>query len=118
MGPEQLVGTIEEVEPHPDDATTSEDPWQRANEEIGDLGRRLRDVYRAVADDGGPSEDDIRDAFATLLGAWNQVAGTLGTAMKDPAVRTHLRSAAGALADAVGATVSGLGAEIARDEEE
>ena len=86
---------------------------------MGDLGQRLRDVYRSVADETGPTEDEVKDAFTTLLGAWNQVAGTVGNAFKDSEVRGHLKSAAGALAEAVGATLSGLGDELAgRDEEE
>ncbi len=86
---------------------------------MGDLGRRLRDVYQAVADESGPSEGDIRDAFATLIGAWNQVAGTLTNAFQDPEVRGHLKSAAGALTEAVGATLRGLGDELGvHDEEE
>ncbi|HEX6945862.1 MAG TPA: hypothetical protein VF246_00700 [Acidimicrobiia bacterium] len=104
------------MEPHHDDATTSGDPWRRANEEIGELGRRLRDLYRSVADDEGPTEDDIRDAFSTLAGAWNKVATTFGNALQDPGVRRHLRTAVGSLADAVGATVSGLAAEISRED--
>lgn len=86
---------------------------------MGDLGRRLRDVYQAVADESGPSEGEIKDAFGTLMDAWNQVAGTVGNAIQDPEVRSHLKSAAGALAEAVGATLRGLGDELAdRDEEE
>jgi hypothetical protein len=116
MGAEQLVGTIEQVEPHRDDATTPEDPWHRASEEIGELGRRLRDLYHSVSDEEAPSEGDVRDAFAVLAGAWNQVASTLGTAVQDPEVRRHLRTAIGSLADAVAATVSGLAAELQADE--
>jgi hypothetical protein len=117
VGPEELVGTIEEVEPHDNDAKPPEDPWQRAQGEIGQLGRRIKDTYHAVADESGPSEDEIRDAFGTLLNAWNQVAGTVGVALQDPDVREHLRSAASALANALGATISGLGAELRAEEE-
>ena len=87
------------------------------NDEFGDLGRRLRDVYRTVSEDGGPTEEQVLDALATLAAAWSQVAGAMGVALKDPEVREQLKSAAGAFATALGATISGLGAELAREEE-
>ena len=116
MGAEQLVGTIEQVEPHPDDATTSQDPWRRANEELSELGRKLRDLYRSVSDESGPDEEEIKDAFGVLAGAWNQVATTLGNAMRDPEVRGHVRAAIGSLAEAVGATLAGLASELSDEE--
>lgn len=117
MGAEQLVGTIEQVEPHRDDPTTSDqDPWRRAGDELGELGRRLRELYRTASDGSGPSEDEIKDAFGILVGAWNQVASTLGNALRDPEVRAHVRSAVGSLAEAVGATLSGLADELSQDD--
>ncbi len=114
VGTEQLIGTIEQVETHENDPTSesSVDPWTTFQDEFSTLGDKLKDTYRKVADDTGPSEDEIKDAFATLAGAWNQLAGSVSSALKDPDVRQHLKDAGSAFATAVGRTVSELGAEL------
>jgi hypothetical protein len=68
-----------------------------------------------MADQRGPSEDEIRGAFATLVGAWGQVANSVGGALRDPEVREHLMQAASAFATAIGATLSELGTELQSD---
>jgi hypothetical protein len=114
VGTKQLVGTIEEVETHEPDPRSSEstDPWTRFHEEFGALGTRLRDTYRNVASENGPTEEEIKDALGTLAGAWNQVAGSVSSALQDTEVREKLKEAAGALAAALGRTISDLGSEL------
>ncbi len=89
---------------------------------MGGLGERLRDTYRNVSNGDGPSEEEVREALAILAGAWDQVAGSVSAALQDPEVRERLKAAAGSFANAVGTTISELGAEIrthdATDEEE
>jgi hypothetical protein len=110
----QLVGTIEEVETHDKDPTTDEhgDPWNTVQDELGGLGQRLKDTYRKVASEGGPSEEEIKDAFGTLASAWDQVAESVSTALQDPEVRQKLKTAASSLATAMGNTINELGAEL------
>lgn len=91
--------------------------------EFAELKNRLADTYRRVANDHGPTEDEIREAFATLAGAWDQVAESVTTALKDPDVQEKLKDAAGSFATAFGATMSELGSvlrasESSGDEEE
>ena len=119
VGPKQLVGTIEEVDTHrPDPTTDGEvDPWDAVTLEWTALKDRLRDTYRDLASDEGPSEEEIKAALATLAGAWDQVAASFSAAMGNPDTRAQLKKAAGSLATALGATVSGLGEEIRRPEE-
>jgi hypothetical protein len=114
MGPEQLVGTIEQVETHRTDPTSDDkaDPWDEMSSEFSSLGDRLKETYRKVAAEGGPTEDEIKGAFVTLVGAWDQVARAFTTALNDPDTRAHLKSAASSFAAALGATVSGLGDEL------
>lgn len=114
VSPEELIGTIEEVETHEKDPTTEgqTDPWNEFHDEFGGLGQRLRDTYRRVASEGGPSEDEIKDAFGTLIGAWDQVAESVTTALEDPEVRERLKAAASSFATAVGNTISELGSEL------
>jgi len=76
------------------------------------LGDRLRETYHRVASEGGPSEDEIKDALTTLVGAWNQVAASFSTALNDPDTRDHLKKAASSFAAALGATITDLGDEI------
>lgn len=114
MGTEELIGTIEEVEPHREDPTTDEttDPWNEFHADFGGLGQRLKDTYQKVAAESGPSEAEIKEAFETLIGAWDQVAESVTTALQDPEVRERLKSAASSFATAVGKTISELGSEL------
>lgn len=80
--------------------------------ELGGLKERLADTYRQVADEHGPTEEEIKDAFATLAGAWDQVAESVTTAMRDPDVREKLRTAASTFATAFGKTLNDLGSEL------
>lgn len=91
------------------------DPWDSATADFTGIGRRLKDTYRKVADDQGPSEDEIKDAFATLASAWDQVAESVTTALKDPALREQLKDAAGSFAAAIGTTITDLGSELRRN---
>lgn len=76
------------------------------------FGARLSETYRRAATDHGPSEEEIKDAFATLAGAWSHVAESVVTALRDPNLKDHLKEAAGSLAAALGTMLSKLGEEI------
>lgn len=106
------------METHEQDPTSDspEDPWTTFHGEFTELGDQLKDTYRKVSSDGGPSEDEIKDAFGTLAGAWNQVAGSVSSALQDPEVRQKLKDAGGAFATAIGRTISELGDELRDDE--
>lgn len=83
-------------------------PWSELTDDLLGLTDRLRATYRRAADESGPSEDQVRDALRTLAGAWNQLAGSVGTAIQDPEVKRHLKKAASSLVNAVGASLSEL----------
>jgi hypothetical protein len=119
VGPEKLIGTIEEVDTHRPDATSNGevDPWDAVSAEWTALKDRLRRTYQDLASDEGPSEEEIKGALSTLAGAWDQVAASFSAAMGDPETRAQLKKAAGSLASALGATVSGLGEEIRNRDE-
>jgi hypothetical protein len=119
----QLIGTIEKVEQHEPDPKTPEadDPWKTVSSQFESLGGHLRETYQRVADGTGPSDDEVKGAFSTLAGAWNQVAGTFAEAFQDPGTLERLKTTASSLAAALGTTLSQLGQEITkidRDEEE
>lgn len=102
------------METHDSDPTTEHDtdPWDQVSGEFGELRERLINTYREAADNRGPSDDELKDAFATLAGAWSQVATSVTSALKDPEVRDQLKSAASSFASAVGRTISDLGTEL------
>lgn len=79
---------------------------------FGELGDRLKSTYRKVADEQGPSEDEIKGAFATLAGAWDQIAESVSDILRDPETRDGLKRAAGSLASALGSTLSDLSSEF------
>ena len=109
------------MEPHDSDPTGAgqpDDPWDSFTDEFRGLGDRLKQTYREVADDNGPTENEIKDAFATLVGAWDQVAESVTSALKDPDVRQQLKDAVGSFASAMGTTITDLGAELRKDFEE
>ena len=107
------------METHRPDLTSDEttDPWGNVSNELSSLGDRLRRIYERVASEDGPTEAEIRTAFATLAGVWDQVAESLSTALDDPETRAQLKRAAGSFAAALGASISGLGEELDREEE-
>lgn len=84
---------------------------------FGELGSRLKSTYRKVADEQGPSEDEIKGAFATLAGAWDQIAESVSDILRDPETRDGLKRAAGSLASALGSTLSDLSSEFGADRE-
>lgn len=83
-------------------------PWADLTQELVMLTERLKASYRQVADEGGPSEEQIKEAFRTLGDAWNQVAGSVGEVIRNEEVRAHLRKAASSLGEAVSASLSGF----------
>lgn len=87
------------------------DPWEELTDDVVRLAEKLKATYRRIADEEGPSEAEIRQALATLAGAWNQIARSVGLAMQDEAVRTQFLQAASSLASAVGATFTEFAGE-------
>ena len=68
-----------------------------------------------MASENGPSEEEIKEAFSTLMGAWDQVAESVSTALKDPEVRDRLQAAVSSFASAVGNPISELGSGLRAD---
>jgi hypothetical protein len=101
---------IHETDPKADPPT---DPWDDVTDRFGELGDRLKSTYRKVADEHGPTEEEIKGAFATLAGAWDQVAESATDILRDPGTREGLKKAASSLASALGSTLTQLSSEFA-----
>lgn len=80
--------------------------WSELTDDLLGLTDKLRTTYRQAAEEAGPTEDEVRDALRTLSGAWNQLAGSVGEAIQDPEVKTHLKKAATSLVNAVGTSLA------------
>lgn len=104
------MGTIQRVETR--DTGPQHDPWDEVTQQFGELGHRLKATYRKVADDQGPTEDEIKGAFSTLAGAWDQIAGSVSDILRDQEARDGLKRAASSLASALGSTLSDLSSEF------
>jgi hypothetical protein len=88
------------------------DPWSEAGKRWSSIGEKLRDRYKEVSGEGGPSEDEVRSALETLGEAARAVADSVGNAMKDPDVREQMKDAAASFVTALGQTFSQLGDEL------
>jgi hypothetical protein len=102
------------VETHDSDPTSNRDtdPWDGVSDDFGALREQLKETYRKVARNGGPTDDEIKQAFATLAAAWDQVAESMSTALKDPEVREQLKETASSFATALGTTITEFGEEL------
>ena len=76
------------------------------------MGDKLREQYKELVGDEGPSEDQVRDALKTLGTAVQSVVESVGAALRDPEVRSQVKEAAAGFASAVGQTFNDLGDEI------
>jgi hypothetical protein len=94
-----------------------DDPWQQVAYQFGSLGQRLRDRYREVAGEAGPSEEEVRRAISTLTGAIDRVAEAVGTAVRDPGVRDQMKRAAASFGEAVSAAFAELSERPGRAKE-
>jgi hypothetical protein len=97
----------------PDRNDRGDESWTELTDELLALTNKLRTTYRRVADESGPTEEEIRRALGTLAGAWSQLAGSVSEAVADPEVRAHLRRAGGSFVSAV---TAGLGELASRPE--
>ena len=95
--------------------------WSDLTDDLLRLTEKVQGAYRSVADEAGPSEEEVREAFRTLAGAWNQIAGAVGAAISDPEVKSQVKRATSSLVSAIGATLAEMssrspeseGAEVA-----
>ena len=93
----------------------SSEAWTEVAEQISALGSTLKDHYAAqdVAPRDEPvTQDEVREALRTLGDAATAALGTVGEALKDPTINAEIKATAGSFVNAVGISVSELGADI------
>jgi hypothetical protein len=112
MSPEQLIGTIKQVDAH--DTDSREDPWLRAGDQWSGLTAGIKGHYRDLVGEMGPSQEEVGEALRTLGHAAQSLTESVGQALRDPETRQQLKQAAASFLAAVGRTFTDLGEEIRR----
>lgn len=110
MGPEQLVGTIEQVDAH--DTDSREDPWLRASDQWASLSAALKAHYQELVGETGPNQEAVGEALRTLGHAAQSMTESLGRSLRDPETRASMKEAAASFLAAMARTFEDLGDEI------
>jgi hypothetical protein len=110
MGPEQLVGTIEQVDAH--DTDSREDPWLRASDQWASLTAALKAHYQELVGENGPNQEAVGEALRTLGHAAQSMTESLGRSLRDPETRARMKEAAASFLSAVARTFDDLGEEL------
>jgi hypothetical protein len=90
--------------------------WSEFADEFTDIAKEFRRNYEALSEDveagTTKSRNSIERATKTVRRALDDLAGTIGQSLSDPAIRGETEEAGEALLKAVGATLSELGAKL------
>lgn len=100
------------MDEHDDSTGDPHEAWAEVGRRWSTIGAKLRQTYREVAGEGGPSETEVRSAFETLGDAARTVTDSFGSAMKDPELRDQVKHAAASFVTALGKTFAQLGDEL------
>ncbi len=95
----------------------AKDAWNDVGERFSSWGRRLADRYKeTVGSDATPQEAQrkLEEAARELGDQLSRAFTALGDTLKDDNAEQDLRSAVGAIGDAVAATVTEAGAALRR----
>lgn len=87
--------------------------WRETGEEFDYLRSSFRSSYREGAD-GGPSREEVADAFGILAGAIAHMVAGAGNTLKDPAVKSQVQKTTRTAATTIAATFSEWAAELRR----
>jgi hypothetical protein len=101
------------------DTEPREAAWGRVSEQFASLGETLRRRYEEQdqeqeAPDRQRSQESVQDALRSIGDAADRLATSVGSVIRDPAVKQEARSAAAALVDALSMTFSRLGEDVRR----
>lgn len=93
----------------------SDQAWNEVAEQLRTVGSMLKSHYRAQETDSRPdppSQEEVKDTLRILGESATAALGTIGDVLKDPAVRVEVRETAGLFFDALGGSLSELGADL------
>jgi hypothetical protein len=95
----------------------SDQAWSKVAEQLGTVGSMVKYHYHAQESDARPepaSQEEVKDALRILGESTLAALGTVGDALKDPEVKVEVRETAGLFLDALGLSVSELGADLSK----
>jgi hypothetical protein len=94
----------------------ADEAWREVGRHVGDLGSRIHDHYRHQVEErehpAGETAHGVADVLETLSRQVESAFEALGQAFHDQTVREEALRASRAFADAVEASVAGLGDEV------
>jgi hypothetical protein len=93
----------------------SEESWNDVGERFKKLGSMFKQHYEAQDAEGtseAVSDEEVKEAFATLGESIKTAFATVGDAVKDPEVQDEAKQTAKSFFDAIGATFTELGDEF------
>lgn len=93
----------------------SDQAWKEVAEQLGKVGSMLKSHYRAQETDSRPeppSQTEVKDTLRILGESATAALGTIGDALKDPAVGVEVRETAGLFFDALGRSISEIGSDL------
>jgi len=94
----------------------TDEAWREVGRHVGDLSSRIHEHYRRQFEERGrPAEETghgVADTLETLSRQVGSAFDAIGEALHDQTVREEALRASRAFADAVEASVAGLGGEV------
>lgn len=93
----------------------SDESWNDVGERFKKLGSMFKQHYEAQDAEGtseAVSDEEVKEAFATLGESIKTAFATVGDAVKDPEVQDEAKQTAKSFFDAIGATFTELGDEF------
>jgi hypothetical protein len=95
----------------------SDQAWSKVAGQLGTVGSLFKYHYQAQGSDARPepaSQEEVKDALRVLGESAVAALGTVGDVVKDPEVKVEVREAAGLFLDALGLSISELGADLSK----
>ena len=93
----------------------SHQAWREVAVQLRTVGSVFKSHYRAQETDSRPeppSQEELKDTLRSLGESATAALGTIGDVLKDPAVGVEVRETAGLFFDALGRSLSELGAGL------
>lgn len=98
---------------------SAREAWAEFGDAFGEIARQFHQDYEQVskaANEGSEeSQRSIQRAVKAIRAALDETARAIGGSLRDPKVRQETEEAGSALLNAVGVTLSELGAALRRD---
>jgi hypothetical protein len=86
--------------------------WDEVGERFGELGRHLKERYDSQSAFGDDEKTKVNDALHQIGESLDAGFTALGDSLRDPAMRSDLKDAGAAIADALSSTFKDVADEL------